>query len=346
MIQIENLTKRCGRTVVCSDLSLKVDNGEAVLLVGLRSGKTTLLRCAAGLLPFKGRIVPSASRGGGRVVGYLPEHPAVYDWLTVSEHVELIRRAYRLGQDSAAFADDLLTRLGFGDRRDRLGRECTSAEKKMLDLICVLLPRPQILLLDEPVLGLEPSAAAAVVQVLAERKAEGCSLLMAAHGEDVLMPLVDRTVLLVKGAIAATARPGEGDIPLGELAKELADLEKQTAAVPPVASPSAPITAPAAAPAAEPAAAPASEPEPIPAAGPEPAASAGPGPIPAAEPAAAFAPDEGTSDPSGSAAEDPGELPAPPAGPSAEDADAADEAPPARESGDEQPSADGGEAVQ
>ena len=101
MIQINHVTKRYGKVVANSDISFAVGDGKIAVLLGPNgAGKSTIIKCITGLLRFQGEITVDGygnkSIDAKRRLGYVPEMPAVYDLLTVGEHMEFIARAYSL----------------------------------------------------------------------------------------------------------------------------------------------------------------------------------------------------------------------------------------------------------
>lgn len=120
LLRIENVTKKYGKTVANSDISFSVNAGETAVLLGPNgAGKSTIIKCIAGLLRFSGKILicgePNKTLPAKRELGYIPELPAVYELLTVEEHLEFIRRAYRVEDDG--YGDSLLERLELDDKR-------------------------------------------------------------------------------------------------------------------------------------------------------------------------------------------------------------------------------------
>ena len=113
LLRIENVTKKYGKTVANSDISFSVNAGETAVLLGPNgAGKSTIIKCIAGLLRFSGDIYicgeKNKSLPAKRELGYIPELPAVYELLTVEEHLEFIRKAYRAEDDG--YGDKLLER--------------------------------------------------------------------------------------------------------------------------------------------------------------------------------------------------------------------------------------------
>ena len=126
MLKIENVTKSYGKTIANNDISFTVENGQIAILLGPNgAGKSTIIKCIAGLLRFKGKITidghENKSVEAKRLLGYVPEMPAVYDLLTVGEHLEFIRRAFRMEDDG--YAKELLERFELFDKKDKLGKE-------------------------------------------------------------------------------------------------------------------------------------------------------------------------------------------------------------------------------
>ena len=123
MLSVKNVTKYYGKVKANDNLSFDVEDGKIAVLLGPNgAGKSTIIKCIAGLLRFQGEIRingnPNKSIEAKGALGYVPEMPAVYDLLTVSEHLEFIRRAYRLEDDG--YAERLLERFELADKKDKL----------------------------------------------------------------------------------------------------------------------------------------------------------------------------------------------------------------------------------
>ena len=121
MLSISGVTKKYGKNVANDNISFAVGDGQIGILLGPNgAGKSTIIKCITGLLRFTGRIeingFENTSLDAKRQLGYIPEMPAVYDLLTVSEHLEFIRRAYRV--EDEAYTQQLLERLELWDKTD------------------------------------------------------------------------------------------------------------------------------------------------------------------------------------------------------------------------------------
>ena len=141
------------------------------------------------------------------MLGYVPELPAVYDLLTVSEHLEFIRRAYRLPDDG--LARELLERFELWDKKDKLGKELSKGMQQKLSICCALLPRPRVVIFDEPMVGLDPHAIRQLKELMAELKGEGVTILISTHMIDSVEDYWDVCHIMMQGAVAATRRSDE-----------------------------------------------------------------------------------------------------------------------------------------
>jgi len=139
MLQIEHVTKRYGKTVANDDISFSVESGQIAVLLGPNgAGKSTIIKSIAGLLRFQGKVTldghANKSLEAKRILGYIPEMPAVYDLLTVSEHLEFMRRAYRMEDDG--YGETLLRRFELWEKRDKLGKELSKGMQQKLSICC------------------------------------------------------------------------------------------------------------------------------------------------------------------------------------------------------------------
>ena len=154
MLTVEHVTKKYGRTLANDDVSFAVEDGSIAVLLGPNgAGKSTIIKCITGLLRFDGKIEinsqPNKSLEAKRALGYIPEMPATYDLLTVAEHLEFVRRAYRCEDDGRA--EELLRRFELWDKKDKLGKELSKGMQQKLSIACALVHRPTVVIFDEPI---------------------------------------------------------------------------------------------------------------------------------------------------------------------------------------------------
>lgn len=207
MLQIENVTKKYGKTLANNNISFTVQNGQIAILLGPNgAGKSTIIKCIAGLLRFSGDIkidgLDNKSLQAKRLLGYIPETPAMYDLLTVSEHLEFVSRAYRTEHD--AYGRQLLERFELWDKKDKLGKELSKGMQQKLSICCALVHKPKIIVFDEPMVGLDPHAIKELKEIFRELKADGVCLLISTHMLDSVEDYWDVAHIMVNGRIAAT----------------------------------------------------------------------------------------------------------------------------------------------
>ncbi|MGI5893136.1 MAG: ABC transporter ATP-binding protein [Candidatus Merdivicinus sp.] len=228
MIQINNVTKKYGKTTACDQISFSVGDGKISVLLGPNgAGKSTIIKCIAGLLRFQGEITisgyPNKSIEAKRKLGYVPEMPAVYDLLTVEEHLEFIARAYSLPDNWQEYADSLLTRFELADKRKKLGKELSKGMQQKVSICCALLPRPDAIIFDEPMVGLDPHAIKELKNIFQELRDAGCSVLISTHMLDSVEDFWDTAHIMMNGKFAAVKQAGDENLPLEDLFFEITE---------------------------------------------------------------------------------------------------------------------------
>lgn len=219
MIEVKNLTKRYGKFVANSDITLTVNPGELTVLLGPNgAGKSTLIKSICGLLRFNGSITigghDNRSIEAKRLLGYIPEMPALYPMLTVREHLEFIARAYELDAWEE-LADELLSRFELDDKQNKLGKELSKGMQQKVSICCAALTRPQAIIFDEPMVGLDPHAIRELKKLIAELKQTGCAMIISTHMIESVEDNWDTTCIMTKGTIARACRRdelGSGDL--------------------------------------------------------------------------------------------------------------------------------------
>ena len=207
MLRVSNITKKYGKLIACNNVSFDLSPGSVTVLLGPNgAGKSTLMKAVIGFLRYDGNItvggIPNKTIESRRLLGYIPELPSLYPNLTVSEHMEFVARAYRL-TDYKAYADELLERFELSDKKQKFGDELSKGMQQKLNICLGLLPRPQMLLLDEPMIGLDPHVIKELKQMLTEMRAQGRTLLISTHIIDSVDMLWDRTIIMQNGTLRA-----------------------------------------------------------------------------------------------------------------------------------------------
>jgi ABC-2 type transport system ATP-binding protein len=213
MISASRLTRHFGARVAVHDLSFEVRRSEIVALLGPNgAGKTTTMRMLAGLIaPTSGSVTIDDVRLGretatelrGRI-GFLTEAPGLWDRLTVRENLLIYARLYGMRAPALAVTE-MLDRFELGENASARAAELSKGTRQKVALARALLHRPPILLLDEPMSGLDPEIRRSVRQLLEHRRDEGCAILVSTHDLDEAERLADRVALLHGQLIALDA---------------------------------------------------------------------------------------------------------------------------------------------
>ena len=189
-------------------VSLSLGRGEIFGLLGPNgAGKTTTIKMILGLTrPTRGRIRiwgrEPQDRAARLKLGYLPENPCFYDHLTAREYLSLVGSLFDLPSATARRrADELLRRLSLGEDAGKPLRKFSKGMTQRLGVAQALLNQPDLLILDEPMSGLDPIGRADVKQILREERARGATVLMSSHVLAETETLCDRVAILHRGRV-------------------------------------------------------------------------------------------------------------------------------------------------
>ena len=204
------LGRSYGRLVALDELSLTVQGGECVALIGINgSGKSTAVRLIAGLLePSRGSVricgrdpfrEPDAESARA-ALAVVPDSPLLYEDLTVRQHLELVAMAHGVSDEGLdGRIDGVLEGLQLADRGAYLPRELSRGMRQKTQLACALIRPAALLVLDEPVVGLDPPSQTRLRELLLEAKAGGAAVLMTTHQLRFADGVADRGVVLEEG---------------------------------------------------------------------------------------------------------------------------------------------------
>ena len=203
---VAGLTKSYEGRLAVSGLSFEVAPGSILGLVGPNgAGKTTTLRSVAGVLPVReGRVavcghdIEREPTEAKRRLCWVPDDPQPFDTLTVGEHLEFTAALYGLG-DWRARADELLTRFELADRRDALGGELSRGMRQKLAFCQAWLHRPAVVLMDEPLTGLDPRGIRSAKAELKELARTGTAIVLSSHLLELIEELAARLLILDRG---------------------------------------------------------------------------------------------------------------------------------------------------
>jgi ABC-type multidrug transport system ATPase subunit len=217
LLVTSELTKTYGDVDAVAPLDLRIQTGERVVLVGHNgSGKSTLLRMVAGVLePTDGDVRiggdPAGSLEARARTSYLPDEPVLYEDLSVREHVEYLGRLHGTdGFDDEA--EEVAERLGILHRIDDLPARFSRGLRQKTALLLGLTRPFELILVDEPFVGLDLAGKAALIQLLDEKHAAGATLVVATH-DPAYADDVDRCIALHDGTVTYDGPAEDADIP-------------------------------------------------------------------------------------------------------------------------------------
>jgi ABC-2 type transport system ATP-binding protein len=216
-LKVSGLSRHYGRLVGLDHLDLELGAGECVALIGANgSGKSTAIRTIAGLLePSDGSVricghdphVEPGAEAARAALALVPDVPLLYEDLTVRQHLALVALAHGVVDDEVdARIDELLGRLGLGERADFLPAELSRGMRQKTALACGLIRPAELLVLDEPVVGLDPQSQALLTELLLDAKARGVAVLLTTHQMRFADGVADRAVLLEQGGVLDRGR--------------------------------------------------------------------------------------------------------------------------------------------
>jgi ABC-2 type transport system ATP-binding protein len=212
MIKLHELTKDYGTTIAVNKLSLNVAAGEIYGFIGPNgAGKTTTIRLMGGILaPTSGNIIiggldmAKKSVEGKKMIGFVPDRSFLYEKLTGMEFLRFSADLYDVKQDAfSQKAQNLLQQFALGDWADELIEAYSHGMKQRLIIASALLHDPRILIIDEPMVGLDPAAVHMVKDILKELAANQTTIFISTHTLSIAEDLCHRIGLIHKGTLLA-----------------------------------------------------------------------------------------------------------------------------------------------
>ncbi|QKJ30040.1 ABC transporter ATP-binding protein [Mucilaginibacter mali] len=212
LIQIRNLSKSYGSKLVLKNLTLDIFPGQVIGYIGPNgAGKSTTVKILTGLIPdFNGEVIVDGINMSQdpleikKLIGYVPENAEIYDVLTPMEYLDFIGKLYNM--EEAVLHDrakKLLTAFGLGDNIDSRMDTFSKGMKQKVLLISGIIHNPKIIVLDEPLSGLDANAVIMIKELIVKLKQEGKTIFYCSHVMDVVEKVSDRILLINKGEIIA-----------------------------------------------------------------------------------------------------------------------------------------------
>lgn len=230
MIELKNLTKTFGHVVAVNRLNLSISKGEIFGFIGPNgAGKTTTLRMMSGILsPTEGSVniggisVAREPEAAKKKMGYIPDRPFLYEKLTGMEFLQFTADLFEVEEDRFELQSGaLLKKFSLYEWKDELIESYSHGMKQRLIISAALLHEPEVLVIDEPMVGLDPAGVRMIKNLFRELAVRGTTLFMSTHTLSVAEDLCDRIGVIHKGMLIATgtvdelkqlARVQEGDL--------------------------------------------------------------------------------------------------------------------------------------
>ena len=209
-IKAVSLCKQFGRVHAVNDVSFSIEAGEFIGLVGPNgAGKSTTIKMLTGqLLPTSGSVeicgidISAQPNEGRAELGYVPEFPELYTYLSAREMISFVAEIRGRGDVEWALA---LT--GLGDDADRLIRENSQGMRRKTAIACAMVAKPKVLILDEALNGLDPPSVERVLRALNEVRSEGTAVVLSTHVLDTLEKIATRIIMLKDGSVEHDCLP-------------------------------------------------------------------------------------------------------------------------------------------
>jgi ABC-2 type transport system ATP-binding protein len=210
MIEFENVSRSYGTKVAVCDLNLRIPRGELFALLGPNgAGKTTTIKMLVGLLrPSTGNVrlcghdLVRESRQANRLLGYVPDTPQLYEKLTGREFMQFIADMHALDSEQAEHhLAQQIANFELGPFVDDLTETYSHGMKQRLAFAAALLHEPAVLVIDEPLVGLDPRSVRVVKDLLRTKVAEGMAIFMSTHLLSVAEEIADRVGIVDRGRL-------------------------------------------------------------------------------------------------------------------------------------------------
>ncbi|HEX8912537.1 MAG TPA: ABC transporter ATP-binding protein [Humisphaera sp.] len=216
LLQVVEYRKAYDALVAVDGLSFAVGPGQVVGLLGPNgAGKTTTMRAVAGVIPpTSGRLIvcghdvvdePVAAK---RRLAYVPDDPRLFETLTVWEHLRFVARAYDVADFKDA-AEDLLARFELTEKRNTIAQELSRGMRQKVAICCAYLHRPRVILLDEPLTGLDPRGIRTMKQTLREQAMAGAAVVVSSHLLTLVEDLCTDILIMNRGRMLFYGRTAE-----------------------------------------------------------------------------------------------------------------------------------------
>lgn len=234
MLKIEHLTKKYDQYKAVNDLSLHIERGHIYGFIGHNgAGKTTTLKAVAGIMPFdegeiiiNGKSMKSHALECKQIMAYIPDNPDLYEYLTGIQYLNFVADVYQVSKEDR---EERISK--YGDIFDLTGdlaqpiSAYSHGMKQKLAIISAFIHQPQLILMDEPFVGLDPKASHLLKQIMRDHCDRGGAIFFSTHVLEVAEKLCDRIAIIKQGKLIVSGKTQDviGDESLEDVFLELED---------------------------------------------------------------------------------------------------------------------------
>ncbi len=207
-LEVRNMSASLGKNIILKNISFSVNKGEIVGLLGRNgSGKTTIIKVLAGLIkPQKGSVTIN---GGvidysfyNRFIGYCPQENSFFEKLTVKENIEYFGHLYNIDKHELSVRTDKIAYLlDLEEKLDKLAGTLSGGQKRRINIACSIVNQPQILLMDEPSLAVDPISKINLWKLIKTINKTGTTIIVSSNSLEELKQLCDVIVAIKSGAV-------------------------------------------------------------------------------------------------------------------------------------------------
>jgi ABC-2 type transport system ATP-binding protein len=211
LIEVENLTKSYGKNTAISNLNFKIESGEIVGFLGKNgAGKSTTMNIITGVIPpddgtvrVCGYDISKNSKDVKKLIGYLPELPPLCTYMTVSEYLNFVSELKLVNKRvRKSELDDIMELIRISDVRGRLIRNLSKGYRQRIGLAQALIGNPEVLILDEPTVGLDPTQIIEIRKII-KPFGKQHTIMLSSHILSEISAICDRVIIINEGKIAA-----------------------------------------------------------------------------------------------------------------------------------------------
>ena len=208
MLKLSNLTKKFGNFVAVENINLEIHEGDFFGFLGQNgAGKTTTIKMITGLYsPSVGRVlidgidIQKNPIEAKNLIGYIPDQPFLYDKLTGREFLYFCGGLYKISKNNLKIKiDEIIDQMKIDDWVDKRTEEYSQGMKQRITITSALLHDPKLIVVDEPMIGLDPQSAFTVKNILKQKASEGTAIFMSTHSLNVAEEICSRIGIIKEG---------------------------------------------------------------------------------------------------------------------------------------------------